>query len=124
MVKIHRAQDEEANRKSSGTRQESRSTLLGLAHKYAYLTNVSSDRVKDAIKQAGLSLGSTIEDDSSLISIAGANNFVKRTRGDTWCRFLQALWPRAAYDRVMRMSAKSRVIYTEANRQAIIGHMS
>jgi hypothetical protein len=64
VVKIHRAQDEEANRKSSGTRQESRSTLLGLAHKYAYLTNVSSDRVKDAIEQAGLSLATTIEDDS------------------------------------------------------------
>jgi hypothetical protein len=64
VVKIHRAQDDEANRKSSGTRRESRSTLLGLAHKYAYLTNVSSDRVNDAIKQAGLSLGSTIEDDS------------------------------------------------------------
>ena len=64
VVKIHRAQDEEANRKSSGTRQESRSTLLGLAHKYAYLTNISSDRVRDAIIQAGLSLSTTIEDDS------------------------------------------------------------
>lgn len=64
VVKIHRAQDEEANRKSGGTRQESRSTLLGLAHKYAYLTNLSSDRVKDAMTRAGLSLASTIEDDS------------------------------------------------------------
>ena len=25
---------------------------------------------------------------------------MKRTRGDRWCRFLQASWPRAAYDRV------------------------
>jgi hypothetical protein len=64
VVKIHHAQDEEANLKSGGTRQESRSTLLGLAHKYAYLTNISSDKVKDAIKRAGLSLGTTIEDDS------------------------------------------------------------
>ena len=63
VVKIHRAQDEEANRKSSGTRRESGSILLGLAHKYAYLTDVSSDRVKDAIDRAGLSLSTAIEDD-------------------------------------------------------------
>ena len=63
VVKIHRAQDEEANRKSSSTRRESRSTLLGLAHKYAYLTDISSDRVKDAIEKMGWSLGTTIEDD-------------------------------------------------------------
>ena len=63
VLKIFQAQDEEANRKSAGTRRESRSTLLGLAHKYAYLTDVSSDRVKDAMKEAGLSLGATIEDD-------------------------------------------------------------
>ncbi len=64
MVKIHRAQDAEANRKSRGTRQESRSTLLGLAAKYAYLTNISLSVIKDTIKQAGLSLGTTFEDDS------------------------------------------------------------
>lgn len=29
----------------------------------------------------------------------GAHNFVKRTRGDTWCRFLQIYYPRAACDR-------------------------
>jgi len=33
-----------------------------------------------------------------------ANNFVKRTRGDRWCRLLQVYWPRAAYDRVGRRS--------------------
>ena len=64
VVKIHHAQDEEANRKSRGSRQESRSTLLGLAHKYAYLTNVPSDKVKDVIKRAGFSLGTTIDDDA------------------------------------------------------------
>jgi hypothetical protein len=30
----------------------------------------------------------------------GVHNFVKRTRWDTWCCFLQVPWPRAAYDRV------------------------
>jgi hypothetical protein len=65
VVKIHRAQDEEANRKSPRTRQESRSTLLGLAHKYACLTNMPPDKVKDALRLAGLSLGATIADDSA-----------------------------------------------------------
>jgi len=32
----------------------------------------------------------------------GVHNFVKRSRGDTWCRLLQALWPRATYDPVRR----------------------
>ncbi len=64
VVKMHHAQDEKANRKSHGTRQESRSTLLGLAHKYEYLTDVPSDKVKDVIKRAGFSLGATIDDDA------------------------------------------------------------
>jgi hypothetical protein len=63
LVKIHHAQDEEANRKSGGTRRKSCSTLLGLAHKYAYLSNVPSQRVEDALKQGGLSLGTTIDDE-------------------------------------------------------------
>jgi hypothetical protein len=64
VVKIHHAQDQEANWRTGGTRQESRSTLLGLAHKYAYLTDIPSEKVKDAIRPAGLSLGTTIDDNS------------------------------------------------------------
>lgn len=61
IVKINRAKDEEANRQPTGSRQESMTTLNGLAQYYAILTGASSDRIKDSIKQAGLSLGACVK---------------------------------------------------------------
>ena len=62
MIKTHRSQDEEANRKSSRAHQTTSSTLLALAHKYAYLTNVPSDIVKMKLREAGLSLDAIVKD--------------------------------------------------------------
>ncbi len=64
MIKVHRAKDEEANRQSTGSRQAAMSTLNGLAQNYAYLTGMSSDRIKDVIRQAGLSLGACLKADT------------------------------------------------------------
>jgi len=63
-VKINRAKDEEANRQPTGSRQESMTTLNGLAQYYAILTGVSPDRIKDAIRQAVLSLGACVKPDT------------------------------------------------------------
>ena len=63
IVKINRAKDEEANRQPTGSRQESMTTLYGLAQYYAILSRVSPDRIKEAIRQAGLSLGACVRAD-------------------------------------------------------------
>ena len=62
LIKMHRSQDEKANLKTRSTHQVTSSTVLGLAKYYAYLSNIPSDRIKEMVIKAGLSLGACIKD--------------------------------------------------------------